>query len=113
VVTQAAPPADAPPAVQQAFTQGTAVAPDLVAAHNGLGLALFQTLRQGAPAANLTLSPLSVAQCLGMIYNGSAGATLLRTPARTNAGPSLLQLPPRATYWSRAHDLLSPGSYEQ
>jgi serpin B len=70
-------PGDAPPAVVEAYRQGTPVVPALVSAHNGLGLALFQQLRQTAPAANLTISPLSIAQCLGMIYNGAGGQTRL------------------------------------
>ena len=68
-------PADAPPAVQQAFQQGTAVDPALVTADNSLGLALFNQLSQTPPGGNLFLSPTSLAQCLDMIYNGASGGT--------------------------------------
>lgn len=65
-----------PPAAQQASARGGTVNPDLVAANNGMGLALFNQVAQGAPEGdNLFLSPLSVALCLEMTYNGSGGQT--------------------------------------
>jgi len=68
-------PADAPPAVVQAYAQGTPADPSLVVADNAMGLALLGQVRQATPAANVFLSPLSLGQCLGMIYLGSAGGT--------------------------------------
>ena len=68
-------PGNAPPAVQQAFLQGTPVPAALVDANNGMGLSLFNQLSEAAPGANLVLAPTSLAQCLEMIYNGAAGGT--------------------------------------
>ena len=68
-------PAGLPPAVQQAHDQGTPVPPALVAADNGMGLAVLAPLRQ-AGSGNILLSPLSLAQALGMVYNGAGGQTL-------------------------------------
>lgn len=63
-----------PPAAQRA--QGEAVDPGLVAANNGMGLALFNQVGAAQPSGkNVFLSPLSVALCLEMIYGGSAGST--------------------------------------
>jgi len=68
-------PAGVPPAVKQAYDQGTPVPTALVAADNGLGFAAFALLRQAHPG-NLLVSPMSLAQALDMAYNGAGGQTL-------------------------------------
>lgn len=63
-----------PPAVEQARQNDTPVAQQIVAADNTFGLALFNTLNQGA-TSNVAISPTSIALSLQMIYNGAAGST--------------------------------------
>jgi serpin B len=60
--------------VVQAESQDTAVNPAIVAADNGFGLTLFQSLQPSA-AGNIAISPLSVAVALQILYNGAAGTT--------------------------------------
>ncbi|MEZ4701380.1 MAG: serpin family protein [Rhodothermales bacterium] len=48
----------------------------LVTAGNAFGLDLYHTLSADAPQDNLFISPVSVAQALGMTANGAAGETL-------------------------------------
>jgi serine protease inhibitor len=67
-------PASAPPAVKQAQAANTPVDAAIVAADNGLGVALFQNLSAGA-SGNVCIAPLSVAMALQIVYNGAAGAT--------------------------------------
>ncbi|MGH8199396.1 MAG: serpin family protein [Steroidobacteraceae bacterium] len=61
-------------AVEQAQQNDTPVAQQIVAADNTFGLALFNTLNQGA-TSNVAISPTSIALALQMIYNGGAGST--------------------------------------
>jgi serine protease inhibitor len=63
-----------PTAVAQAKSEGAAVNPAIVAADDGFGLRLFQTLMPGA-AGNIAVSPLSVSLALQILYNGAAGTT--------------------------------------
>jgi serine protease inhibitor len=63
-----------PTAVAQAESEQTAVNPTIVAADNGFGLRLFQTLQPSA-TGNIAISPLSVAMALQILYNGAAGST--------------------------------------
>jgi serine protease inhibitor len=58
------------------------VNPAIVAADNGLGLALFQTLQPSA-AGNIAISPLSIAVALQILYNGAAGTTQQAMAATT------------------------------
>jgi serpin B len=74
-VAKAAPSDLAAPAVLQARAAGTPVSPAIVAADNGLGLTLLNTLIPGANGGNIALSPLSVALALQVLYNGAAGST--------------------------------------
>lgn len=61
-------------AVEQALQDGAPVAPQIVAADNAFGLALFDALNQG-PTSNVAISPTSVALALDMVYNGAEGST--------------------------------------
>jgi serine protease inhibitor len=63
-----------PTAVVQAESEKTAVNPAIVAADNGFGLRLFQTL-QPSVTGNIAISPLSVGMALQILYNGAAGST--------------------------------------
>jgi len=63
-----------PLAVAQAKEAGAAVDPAIVAADNGFGLRLFQSLI-GGTNGNVAISPISVAMALQIVYNGAAGAT--------------------------------------
>jgi serine protease inhibitor len=63
-----------PTAVVQAESEKTAVNPAIVAADNGFGLRLFQTLQPSA-TGNIAISPLSVGMALQILYNGAAGST--------------------------------------
>lgn len=63
-----------PPAVAQAQQAGTTVSPTIVAADNGFGWNLFETLTQGS-TGNVAISPLSVSLVLQIIYNGASGTT--------------------------------------
>lgn len=65
----------AAPAVIQARAAGTPVSPSLVAADNGFGLALLNTLISGANGSNIAVSPLSVSLALQVLYNGAAEST--------------------------------------
>ncbi len=51
------------------------VDPRLVEANTGFAFHLFQTLLDGAPGANLFISPASVSLALAMTYNGAAAET--------------------------------------
>jgi serpin B len=54
----------------------TASEQELIRSDNAFGLKLFREIHaQEEPAANLFVSPLSVAMALGMTYNGAAGTT--------------------------------------
>ncbi|MGA2366604.1 MAG: serpin family protein, partial [Steroidobacteraceae bacterium] len=61
-------------AVEQALQNDTPVAPQIVAADNAFGLALFDVLNQGA-TSNVAISPTSIALALQMVYNGAEGST--------------------------------------
>lgn len=61
-------------AVEQAQQNDTPVPQQIVAADNAFGLALFNTLNQGA-TSNVAISPTSIALALQMIYNGAEGST--------------------------------------
>lgn len=61
-------------AVEQALQNDTPVAPQIVAADNAFGLALFDALNQGA-TSNVAISPTSIALALQMAYNGAEGST--------------------------------------
>lgn len=58
-----------------ALAQAEQPDPALTTAQTAFGLALFQTLYQEDPQANLLISPLSVAMALSMAYNGADGET--------------------------------------
>jgi serpin B len=59
-----------PGAVEQALQNGTAVAPQVVAADNAFGLMLLDDLNPGA-TSNVAISPTSIALALQMVYNGA------------------------------------------
>jgi serine protease inhibitor len=64
-----------PTAVAQAIKNSTPVDPAIVSADNAFGLSLFDTLLPGASGGNISISPLSVAMALQILYNGAAGST--------------------------------------
>jgi serine protease inhibitor len=64
-----------PPAVAAAKAANTPVDPGIVAADNAFGLSLLATLIQGGPGTNTAISPVSVAICLQIAYNGAQGTT--------------------------------------
>jgi len=66
--------ASSAPAVLQARADGTPIDPAIVAADNGFGLNLLNTLVPGA-GGNVAISPLSVSLALQILYNGAAGST--------------------------------------
>jgi serpin B len=68
------PTSSAPPAVAKAFAAAAAVDPALVAADNGFGLSLLNTLLP-ANSGNVAIAPISVAMALQIVYNGAAGTT--------------------------------------
>lgn len=61
-------------AVAQALHNETPIAPQIVAADNTFGLALFNALNRGA-TSNVVISPTSIALTLQMVYNGAEGST--------------------------------------
>jgi serine protease inhibitor len=61
-------------AVAQARESSRPIAPQIVAADNAFGLALFNALNRNA-TSNLAISPVSIALALQMIYNGARGST--------------------------------------
>jgi serine protease inhibitor len=61
-------------AVAQALKNDKPVAPQIVAADNAFGLALFNALDRSA-ASSVTISPISIALALQMVYSGAAGST--------------------------------------
>jgi len=63
-----------PAAVTQAQKADTPVDPSIVAADNGFGLSLLNTLIPGA-SGNVAISPISVAMTLQIVYNGAGGST--------------------------------------
>jgi serine protease inhibitor len=63
-----------PAAVTEAQKADTPVDPAIVAADNGFGLSLLNTLIPGA-AGNVAISPISVAMTLQIVYNGAGGST--------------------------------------
>jgi serine protease inhibitor len=63
-----------PAAVTEAQKADTPVDPSIVAADNGFGLSLLNTLIPGA-AGNIAISPISVAMTLQIVYNGAGGST--------------------------------------
>jgi serine protease inhibitor len=68
--------ANAPPtAVAQAEMAGTPVDPAIVTADNAFGLNLLDALLPGSGGDNITISPLSIALALQVLYNGAAGST--------------------------------------
>jgi serine protease inhibitor len=64
-----------PAAVTQAQKADTPVNPSIVAADNGFGLSLLNTLIPGAAGNNVAISPISVAMTLQIVYNGAGGST--------------------------------------
>jgi serine protease inhibitor len=64
-----------PSAVATAQNAGTSVDPAIVAADNGFGLRLLDTLLPGSDGGNIAISPLSVALALQVLYNGASGST--------------------------------------
>ena len=64
-----------PSAVALAQKSGTPVDPAIVAADNGFGLRLLDTLLPGSDGGNIAVSPLSVELALQVLYNGAAGST--------------------------------------
>jgi serine protease inhibitor len=67
-------PAPTPAAVANAEEAGTPVDPTIVAADNGFGLSLLNTLLQ-TNSGNVSIAPISVALALQITYNGAAGTT--------------------------------------
>lgn len=65
----------------QTLDPGSLTAADMAASNTAFGFSLFQRLCAAEPSNNLTLSPASAAQALGMLDAGSRGATQ-RTIAR-------------------------------
>ena len=61
-------------AVMQARKSARPVAPQIVAADNAFGLALFNALNRSA-TSNIAISPISIALALQMVYNGAGGST--------------------------------------
>jgi serpin B len=61
-------------AVAQARKSARPVAPQIVAADNAFGLALFNVLNRSA-TSNIAISPISIALALQMLYNGAGGST--------------------------------------
>jgi serine protease inhibitor len=61
-------------AVAQARQSDRPVAPQIVAADNAFGLALFNALNRSA-TSNVAISPISIALALQMVYNGAGGST--------------------------------------
>ncbi|HZT02130.1 MAG TPA: serpin family protein [Steroidobacteraceae bacterium] len=61
-------------AVAQARKSARPVAPQIVAADNAFGLALFNALNRSA-TSNVAVSPISIALALQMVYNGAGGST--------------------------------------
>lgn len=72
--------------VVQQLDPGGLSAARMAAANTGFGFSLFRRLCQANPSANLSLSPASAAQALGMLAAGAAGDTQRKLSA-------LLQLP--------------------
>jgi len=64
----------APPAVAKAYAAGASVDPSIVAADNGFGLSLLNTLIPGN-SGNVAIAPISVAMALQIVYNGAVGST--------------------------------------
>jgi serine protease inhibitor len=64
-----------PTAVALAQKADTPVDPAIVAADNGFGLKLLDTLLPDSDGANIAISPLSVALALQVLYNGAGGST--------------------------------------
>jgi serine protease inhibitor len=62
-------------AVTQALKSARPVAPQIVAADNAFGLALFNVLNRSATTSNIAISPISIALALQMVYNGAGGST--------------------------------------
>jgi serine protease inhibitor len=62
-----------PPAVAAAKKVNTPVDPGIVTADNAFGLSLLATLTRRSPGTNTAISPISVAMCLQIIYNGAQG----------------------------------------
>jgi serpin B len=60
--------------VEVALRDGTPVAPQIVAADNAFGLALFNTLNHGT-SSNVAISPTSIALALQMVFNGAESST--------------------------------------
>lgn len=59
----------------QTLDPGSLTASDMAAANTAFGFGLFHRLCAAQPSSNLTLSPASAAQALGMLAAGSSGAT--------------------------------------
>jgi serpin B len=59
----------------QVLDPGSLTAADMATANTAFGFSLFQRLCAAQPSTNLTLSPASAAQALGMLAAGSGGAT--------------------------------------
>jgi serine protease inhibitor len=64
-----------PAAVTEAQKADTPVDPSIVAADNGFGLSLLNTLIPSASGNNVAISPISVAMTLQIVYNGAGGST--------------------------------------
>lgn len=60
----------------EAVTKADVINPDVVAAHNKLGLLIHAHLADAAgPDENVFISPLSISLALSIVYNGAAGET--------------------------------------
>ena len=67
-------PGSVPTAVAQAYTAHASIDPAIIAADNGFGLQLLNTLA-ASNQGNIAISPISVALALQIVYNGAAGTT--------------------------------------
>lgn len=64
-----------PPAVAAAVRSSTPVASAIVSANNDLGFQLLAQMRKTDSGKNVFISPVSVALCMEILYNGAAGTT--------------------------------------
>ncbi len=64
-----------PPAVEAALRSQTSVPNAIVGANNNFGFQLLTQMRTTDTGKNVFISPVSVALCMEILYNGSAGTT--------------------------------------
>ena len=64
-----------PPAVAAAVRSSTPPPPVIVNANNTLGFQLLKQMRTTDTGKNVFISPVSIALCMEILYNGAAGST--------------------------------------